>query len=51
MSKFGKSVLGGYEGNEEFTQTVSGATYSSVAINNALNTVLAYVKAQEGGVQ
>ena len=43
MSKWNKNVLDGYQGGESFEDTVSGATYSSKAINNALNTILHYV--------
>ena len=43
MSKWTGSVLAGYQGKETFDVNVSGATYSSTAINNALNTVLGYV--------
>jgi len=51
MSKFTKSVLSGYTGTAEFNQVVSGASYSSDALNNALNAALAYVKTLEGGAQ
>ena len=51
MSKFTKSVLSGYTGTEEFNQVVSGASYSSDAMNNALNAALSYVKTLEGGAQ
>ena len=51
MSKFTKSVLSGYTGKEEFNQVVSGASYSSDALNNALNAALSYVKTLEGGAQ
>lgn len=51
MSKFTKSVLSGYTGTDSFNQVVSGASYSSDAMNNALNAALAYVKTLEGGAQ
>ena len=43
MSKWNKNVLDGSQGTEPCEDTVSGATYSSKAINNALNTILHYV--------
>lgn len=52
MSKFTKSVLGGYRGTEPFDAVVSGATYSSTALNNALNVALSYMQGldEEGNV-
>ena len=47
MSKWNDKTLKGYTGSEPFDVIVSGATYSSHAINNALNTVLAYLGQQE----
>lgn len=49
MSKFTKSVLNGYTGDDPFSDVVSGATFSSNALNNALNTVLSYVQTIGGG--
>lgn len=47
MSKFTKDVLSRYKGSEELDVVVSGATYSATAMNNAVNTVIAYAKAKE----
>ena len=51
MSKFTKNVLSGYSGSDQFTRVESGASYSSDALNNALNAVLAYASSLEGGAQ
>ncbi len=54
MSKFTKSVLDGFGGNQPYdlsNHLVSGATYSTNAVNNALNVALAYVKTLEGGAE
>lgn len=43
MSKFTSGVLSGYEGKEEdFNIVVGGATYSSRALNNAVNVAAEY---------
>lgn len=50
MGMFGSSVLAQYSTDAPFGDkdaVVSGATYSSRAIKNALNTALAYVQAQQ----
>ena len=44
MSKWNAKTLAQYQGSSEFDVTVSGATYSSHAVNNALNTVLRYLE-------
>lgn len=52
MSKFTKSVLSNnYEGTQPFDHVESGASYSSDALNNAVNAALAYAKTLEGGAQ
>jgi len=51
MSKFTSDVLSRFGGKEQNAVTVSGATYSAKACNNAVNTVLSYVAALEGGNQ
>lgn len=53
LSKFTKSVLATLSGKDARTDTlVSGASYSSDALNNAYNAALAYAQAQlEGGAQ
>ena len=53
MSKFTKSLLAGddYVGDSQFNHVESGASYSSDALNNALNAVLAYARGLEGGAQ
>lgn len=43
MSKFTKSVMEGYHGSDAFNHVETGATFSSNALNNALNEVLTYV--------
>ena len=47
MSKFTKDVLSRYKGKDKSEVVVSGATYSATAMNNAVNTVLAYAASKE----
>ena len=51
MSKFTSDVLSRFGGSTQNEVAVSGATYSAKACNNAVNTVLSYVAASEGGQQ
>ena len=51
MSKFTKSVMSEYTGRDPFNRIEGGASYSSDALNNALNAVLAYAETLEGGAQ
>ena len=51
MSKFTNDVLAKFGGKDENAVSVSGATYSAKACNNAVNTVLSYVATLEGGNQ
>ena len=50
MSKFNAAFLDKFEGKgeEKFDFVVSGATFSSKAINNAVNVITAYFNAQKG---
>ena len=53
MSKFTKGLLSSeaYRGSDAFNHVEGGASYSSDALNNALNAALRYVKSLEGGAQ
>lgn len=50
MSKFNAAFFDKFEGKgeEKFDFVVSGATFSSKAINNAVNVITAYFNAQKG---
>ncbi|MBR1747415.1 MAG: hypothetical protein IJ735_04310 [Clostridia bacterium] len=51
MSKFTSDVLKKFGGTDDNAVTISGATFSATAANNAVNTVLAYARSTLAGGQ